>query len=165
MLDLHNATSVHMSVGELIAQFWLSVTIVFVIVSLSIFSIVCVLRSKTFSCSETWTEKERNRIRWLEIGTGSAMVLCWTGALISLAYSPLWADRAINWSFFKGDTPVLDVSMLGIVVIGLPTLSTAFWLKLLRHNWSDGEAPSVSTYLLSYSLWLAFIWSKILIGW
>jgi hypothetical protein len=27
-------------------------------------------------------------------------------------------------------------------------LSTAFWLKLLRPNWSDGEAPSTSSYIL-----------------
>ena len=98
------------------------------------------------------------------------MVLCWTGSLIAASDSPLVVNGAINWSLFNGDTRYGDthylaVSMLAVVVIGLPMLSTAFWLKLLRHNWSDGEAPSTSSYILNYSLWLALIWSKILIGW
>jgi hypothetical protein len=53
----------------------------------------------------------------------------------------------------------------GILLIGLPMLATAFWLKILRHNWPDGEVPSASTYLVNYSLWLALIWSKLVIGW
>jgi hypothetical protein len=79
-------------------------------------------------------------------------------------------DGTINWSLFNGDTGYGDthylaVSMLGVVVIGLPMLSTAFWLKLLRHNWSDGEAPGTSNYILNYALWLTLIWSKSLVGW
>jgi len=159
-----------MGIAKLIAQFWVSVAMLAVITLLSIFLIVFVLRSKTSSCSETWTEKERTRIRWLKIGTAIAVLLCWAGSLIAASDSPLLVNGAINWSLFNGDarygdTHFLAVSMLAVVVIGLPMLSTAFWLKLLRHNWSDGEAPSTSSYILNYSLWLALIWSKILIGW
>jgi hypothetical protein len=154
-----------MSVGELIVQFGLSITTLFVILSLSIFSIVSVLRSRAFSDPETWPKKERIRLRLMEIGAGCAVVLCWIGGLVAAAYSPLWNDNGINWSFFKGYSQILDVGLLATVVIGLPTLATAFWLKLRRHNWSDGEAPSESSYLLNYSLWLAIIWSKLLIGW
>jgi len=159
-----------MGIAKLIAQFWVSVAMLAVITLLSIFLIVFVLRSKTSSCSETWTENERTRIRWLKIGTAIAVLLCWAGSLIAASDSPLLVNGAINWSLFNGDTRYGDthflaVSMLAVVVIGLPMLSTAFWLKLLRHNWSDGEAPSTSSYILNYSLWLALIWSKILIGW
>src|SRR5215510_339499 len=159
-----------MGIAKLIAQFWVSVAMLAVITLLSIFLIVFVLRSKTSSCSETWTEKERTRIRWLKIGAAIAVLLCWAGSLIAASDSPLLVNGAINWSLFNGDarygdTHFLAVSMLAVVVIGLPMLSTAFWLKLLRHNWSDGEAPSTSSYILNYSLWLALIWSKILIGW
>jgi len=159
-----------MAIAELIARFWGSVAILGAITLLSIYSIVAVLRSKTSSYPEKWTDKERIRIRRLKIGTAIAVALCWTGGLIAASDSPLVVNGAINWSLFNGDTRYGDtnyfaVGMLGVVVIGLPTLSTAFWLKLLRHNWSDGEAPSTSSYILNYSLWLALIWSKILIGW
>jgi hypothetical protein len=159
-----------MAIPELIARFWASVAMLVVITSLSAYSIVYVLRGKTSSGPETWTEKERIRIWWMKSGTAIAVVLCWTGSLIAAGDSPLVVNGAINWSLFNGDTGYGDthylaVSMLAVVVIGLPTLSTAFWLKLIRHNWSDGQAPSTSSYILNYSLWLALIWSKILVGW
>jgi heme A synthase len=159
-----------MAIAELIARFWVSALMLAAITLLSIYSVVAVLRSKTSSCPEKRTEQERIRIWWLKIGTAIAVVLCWTGGLIAASDSPLVVNGAINWSLFNGDTRYgdtyyLTVSMLAVVVIGLPMLSTAFWLKLLRHNWSDGEAPSTSSYILNYSLWLALIWSKILIGW
>jgi hypothetical protein len=154
-----------MFVSEHIVRFLPSVTILSVIISICIFSIVHVLRSRESSCAETWTANERTRVWWMKIGTAIAVILCWTGALISAVESPPWVDGAINWSLFNGDTHVLDVGLFGIVVIGLPTLATAFWLKLLRHNWSDGEAPSTTMYFYNYSLWLALIWSKLLIGW
>ncbi|SRR5712691_1579865 len=154
-----------MSVGDFIARFWLSVAMLSTIILLSIFFVVHVLRSKTFSRAETWTEDERTRIWWLKIGTTIAVVLCWIGAFVSAADSPFLVSGTINWSLFDGDTYILDVGLLGIVVIGLPMLSTAFWLKILRHAWPDGETPSTSTYVLNYSLWLALIWSKPVIGW
>ena len=159
-----------MAIAELIARFWASAAMLAVITLLSAYSIVYALCSKTSNCPETWTEKERIRIWWLKIGTAIAVVLCWTGSLIAASDSPLVVNGAINWSLFNGDarygdTHYLAVSMLAVVVIGLPTLSTAFWLKLIRHNWSDGEAPTTSSYILNYSLWLALIWSKILVGW
>lgn len=159
-----------MGIAELVARFWVSVAMLAAISLLSTYFIRYVLRSKTSSCPETWTEKERIRIWWLKIGTAIAVVLCWNGSLIAASDSPLVVNGAINWSLFNGDarygdTHYLAVSMLAVIVIGLPMLSTAFWLKLLRHNWSDGEAPSTSSYILNYSLWLTLIWSKILIGW
>jgi len=159
-----------MAIAELVARFWVSVAMLAAISLLSTYFIRYVLRSKTSSCPETWTEKERIRIWWLKIGTAIAVVLCWNGGLIAASDSPLVVNGAINWSLFNGDarygdTHYLAVSMLAVIVIGLPMLSTAFWLKLLRHNWSDGEAPSTSSYILNYSLWLTLIWSKILIGW
>jgi hypothetical protein len=159
-----------MAIAELIARFWVSVAMLAAIALLSIYLIVHVLRSRTSSCPKTWTEKERIRIWWLKIGTTIAAVLCWTGSLVAAGDSPLVVNGAINWSLFNGDTRYGDthylaVSMLAVIVIGLPMLATAFWLKLLRHNWSDGEAPSTLSYILNYSLWLALIWSKILIGW
>jgi hypothetical protein len=116
------------------------------------------------------TAEERNRIRYLKVGTTIAVGLCWIGAFIVATDSPVLVNGAINWSLFNGDTRYGDtnhiaVGMLAVVVIGLPVLSTAFWIQLLRHNWPDAEVPSASTYILNYSLWLAFIWSKILIGW
>ena len=159
-----------MAIAELVARFWVSVAMLAAISLLSTYFIRYVLRSKTSSCPETWTEKERIRIWWLKIGTAIAVVLCWNGSLIAASDSPLVVNGAINWSLFNGDarygdTHYLAVSMLAVIVIGLPMLSTAFLLKLLRHNWSDGEAPSTSSYILNYSLWLTLIWSKILIGW
>jgi hypothetical protein len=154
-----------MSVGEFVARFGLSVTILSAIILLSTFFVVRVLRSKTFSRVETWSEDERTRILRLKIGTTIAVVLCWTGAFVSAANSPFWIDGTINAYLFDGNTYILDVGLWGILVIGLPMLATAFWLKILRHNWPDGEAPSASTYLVNYSLWLALIWSKPVIGW
>jgi hypothetical protein len=154
-----------MSIGEFIAQLWLSITILSVIVVLSIFCIVHVLRSTARSCSKTWTDNERARIRWLTRGTTIAVVLCWIGAVIAASDAPLSVNGTINLSLFNGDTHILDVIVLGVIAIGLPALATAFWLKLLRHNWADGEAPTVSSYFFNYSLWLALIWSKLLIGW
>ena len=159
-----------MAIAEHIARFWVSIAMLAAITLLSIFSIVYVLRTKISSCAGTWSEKERIRIWRLKISTAIAVVLCWTGSVIAASDSPLLVNGAINWSLFNGDTRYGDthylaVSMLSVVVIGLPMLSTAFWLKLLRHNWSDGEAPSTSSYILNYSLWLALVWSKILIGW
>jgi hypothetical protein len=154
-----------MSIGDFVARFGLSVTMLSAIILLSIFFVLRVLRSKTLSRAETWSEDERTRISWLKIGTTIAVVLCWTGAFVSAANSPLWNGGTINWSMFDGYTYILDVGLWGILVIGLPMLATAFWLKILRHNWPDGEAPSASMYLANYSLWLALIWSKLVIGW
>jgi hypothetical protein len=122
-------------------------------------------RTKTSSGPETWTEKERIRIWWLKIGTAIAVVLCWTGGLIAARHSPLVVNGTINWSLFNGNTDYLALSVLAVIVIGLPMLATVFWLKLLFHNGSDGDAPSTLSYILNYLLWLTLIWSKILIGW
>jgi hypothetical protein len=140
-----------MPFGEFVARFGLSVTILSAIILLSIF-FVRVLRSKIFSRAETWSEDERTRITWLKIGTTIAVVLCWTGAFVSATNSPFWIDGTINWSLFDGYRYILDIGLWGILVIGLPMLATAFWLKILRHNWPDGEVPSASTYLVNYSL-------------
>src|SRR5476651_2272328 len=91
--NLHHSRNARMSVGEFIVQFWLSATILSVIVSLSVFPIVSILHSKTLGCPQTLTEEQRGRIRWLEIGTAVAVVLCWVGALLAAADSPLWVDR------------------------------------------------------------------------
>ena len=154
-----------MSIGQFVARFGPSVTILSAIILLSIFFVVRALRSKTFSRAETWSEAERTRIWWLKIGTTIAVVLCWTGAFVSAKDFPLWIDGTINWHLFDGYTFILDVGLWGILIIGLPMLATAFWLKILRHSWPDGEVPSASSYLLNYSVWLALIWSKLLIGW
>src|SRR5207244_10922041 len=93
-----------MGIAELIARFWVSVTMLAVVTLLSIFLIVYVLRSKTSSCSDTWTEKERIRIRWLKIGTAIAVVLCWTGSLIGASDSPLLVNGALDGCLFNADT-------------------------------------------------------------
>ena len=61
---------------DLVVRFLPSVTILSVIISISIFSIVRVIRSSEFSCAETWTANERTRVWWLKMGTTIAVVLC-----------------------------------------------------------------------------------------
>jgi hypothetical protein len=109
--------------------------------------------------------EERDRLRYLKIGVSIAVALCWIGALVVVYDSPMVANGAINWSWFSGYANLLGVVVLTIIVIGLPTLATAFWVQLLRHSWSGTEVPELSSYLLNYSLWLCLIWSKIFIGW
>ena len=154
-----------MSFGDVMLRFWPSATILSLIILFAIFLIDRAWHNKEFSRAETWTTNERTRVWWLKAGTTIAVVLCWIGALFTAFESPIWVDGAINWSLLAGYTYVLNVAVLAIVVIGLPALATAFWLKLLRHNWSDGEAPSTLMYFCNYSLWLLLIWSKPLIGW
>ena len=87
-----------MGIAKLIAQFWVSVAMLAVITLLSIFLIVFVLRSKTSSCSETWTEKERTRIRWLKIGTAIAVLLCWLGVSSQPGFATFgeWCDQLVS---------------------------------------------------------------------
>jgi hypothetical protein len=159
-----------MPIADFIERFWQSIAILAVVVLLSAFSIVYAVRKRPSSSPDTSTAEERSLIRYLKAGTTVAVVLSWIGAFIVATDSPVLVNGTINWSLFNGDTRYGDtnhiaVAMLGVVIIGLPVLCTAFWIQLLRHNWPDAEGPSASTYILNYSLWLALIWSKILIGW
>src|SRR5262245_12558239 len=154
-----------MSPAELLERFWPAIAIIAVVGSLSVFCLFYALRRPVVTSSATWTTEERDRVRILKIGTSVAVVLCWIGAFIVVAGSPIMANGAINCSWFKEDTNLWAMAILAVIVIGLPILATSFWIQLLRHSWSGTEVPDVSTYLLNYSLWLGVIWSKILIGW
>jgi hypothetical protein len=154
-----------MSTAELVEQFWPSIAVVAVVTSICVLGLMYVVYRPAASTSATWTTEVRDMLRYLKIGASIAVALCWIGALVVVSDSPMVVNGAINWSWFSDDANLLGVIVLTIIVIGLPTLATAFWIQLLRHSWSGTEVPELSSYLLNYSLWLCLIWSKLFIGW
>jgi len=112
------------------------------------YSIVYVLRSKDLQLSETWTEGERIRIWWLKIGTAIAVVLCWTGSLIAAGDSPAGGEWCNQLVLCSTEIPAMAILTIWRSVCWLwlsldyQCCRRHFGLKLLRHNWSDGEAPS-----------------------